>query len=452
MTDGPREPARANRRPLRVLIVAAHYPPVNAVAATRPAQWARLLQQRGCAVSVLTTEVRRGTLQGCDLEVPAGEVIRVAVPGTNIIGWVDRASVESDHGSRQQSPRRLGILARLTQWLRRSRGTFSSARMPDHHDLWTIAALRRIRGRRWDAVISTHGPYACHAVAYWLRRNRRVSWWIADYRDLWVNNHIYPGLFPFTLLERGLEKIFCRNADKITTVSDGLASQLAQRHGRAVEVLHNTIDLDVFRRLDAAPVFPLDGQVRFVYTGTVYPVGQSPELLFRALALVREHAPVEFARLRLVFAGKSQANVRDLAVHYDMIDILEQPGQVPRTVALRMQRDADALLFFGFYAAGHAGILTSKLFEYLASGTRILAVSERCDDSITKLLKESQRASEPGPKITDIASEIVRIVRESSAEAKYVLESTRVVVDSERSGDVLLRLLRGLCSETPRGQ
>ena len=65
--------------------------------------------------------------------------------------------------------------------------------------MWGVAAVRRIRGGKWDLVISTHGPYACHAIAYWLRRTERAGRWVADFRDLWVGNHIYPGLPPFTI-------------------------------------------------------------------------------------------------------------------------------------------------------------------------------------------------------------------------------------------------------------
>ncbi len=441
MTDTASNGSRLDASPVRVLIVAAHYPPVNSVAATRPAQWARLLSQRGCVVSVLTTAIREGSLQGYDLTVPPGELIRVAVPGSRLIARLDSPFAEPGSGRGERSQHRPGMIARLTNWLRRSRGVFTSARMPDHHDLWMLAALWRIRGRRWDVVISTHGPYACHLVGYYLRRCGRARRWISDYRDLWVDNHIYPGLFPFTSLERYLEAVFCHNADVITTVSDGLAARLASRHGRQVEVIHNTIDLDMWRHLDATPAFPADECVRLVYTGTVYPVGQNPEILFRALVLVRSRAPTEFARLRMVFAGKSQSSIRELASHYGMTDILDQPGQVSRDLALRMQRDAGVLIFFNFCADGHAGILTSKLFEYLVSGTRILSMGAKKDPSTAAMLARSERGLDFGDDVSELAKEIERLVSHSATEEKYVLASTREFVDSERCGDALYRLL-----------
>lgn len=441
MSNAARDYVRKYPTPLRVLIVAAHYPPVNSVAATRPAQWARLLARHGHTVSVLTTEVRAETLQGCDLDVPAGEVIRIAIPFQRLIGRFDHAGQEPRGIDATRSSGKPALLARFLHWMRRVRGAFSSARMPDHHDLWTIAALWRIRNRFWDVVISTHGPYACHTIGYCLRRSGRAKRWISDYRDLWADNHIYPGIFPFTMIESWLEKLFCSSADAITTVSEGLASRLAQSHHRSVEVIHNTVDLDTFRRLDTAPAFSQDGLIRFVYTGTVYPTGQSPQLLFEALARVRDEAPTEFSCIRLIFAGKAQANIRNLALRYGMAGIMEQPGQVSREFALRMQRDADVLIFLSFCSPGYPGILTSKLFEYLASGARILSIGSGRDDSIAQLLDQSERGIDPGPDVASIAVEIVRLIRDASSDAKYVLTTTRTTIDFEQSGNVLHRLL-----------
>lgn len=424
-----------------VLIITAHYPPVNSVAATRPAQWAKLLQRCGHTVSVLTTEVRDGSLQGYDLDVPPGEVIRIPLPFSRLVQWFDRAPHNVRNAGANGASSRLSPLSRLVHWLRRVRGVFSSARMPDHHDLWAIAALWRTRHRRWDVVISTHGPYACHLIAYRLRKSGRVKRWIADYRDLWVDNHIYPGIFPFNVLERQLEKLVCGAADAITTVSDGLASQLAQCYRRSVEVIPNAVDLDTFRRLDGAPAFPQDGRVRLVYTGTVYPHGQSPHLLFDAMDQVREQAPKEFARIRLIFVGKCQASIRDLAASYDMLDKLEQPGQVARDDALRMQRDADALIFLSFCCDRYPGILTAKLFEYLISGTRILAIGPRRDECTAHLLERSGRGVDLGSNVANIAAQILHVVTNVSSESKYVLRSTLEMVDSEHSGNTLQRLL-----------
>lgn len=426
---------------LNILLVAAHYPPVNSVAATRPAAWVRALSERGHAVTVLTTRANAASLQGIDLEIPAGEVVRVEMPGGRLLRWLERAAFDAEgRVNKEPAPRWISSLSALLNWARRSRGIFCSARMPDHHDLWAIAAARRIRGRTWDLVVSTHGPYACHAIAYWLRRTRRAERWIADFRDLWVGNHIYPGLPPFTIAERWMEHLFCNRADALTTVSDELAACLSARYMTPVSVIRNAVDMRAFKSLDASRVFPRDGLVRFVYTGTIYEAGQRPEVLFRALDLVRTRHSDEFARLRMTFAGKAQAKISALTEQYGLHGVVSQCGQVPREQALRMQRDADALIFLSFAAERYGGILTAKLFEYLASGTRIISIGARRDEATAQWIEQSERGRDFGSDANAVAEEIVRVVRHAADEAKYVLLSTQTQIDSASVADTLERL------------
>lgn len=426
---------------MKILLIAAHYPPVNSVAATRPAAWVRALSARGHSVTVLTTGANAASLQGVDLEIPAGEVVCVEMPGGRLLRWLERTAHEAEGRAQMESaPRRRSPLSALVNWARRSRGIFCSARMPDHHDLWGVAAVRRIRGGKWDLVISTHGPYACHAIAYWLRRTKRAGRWVADFRDLWVGNHIYPGLPPFTIAERWMERIFCNTADALTTVSEELAECLSARYSTPVTVIHNAIDIQVLRSLDASRAFPGDGLVRFVYTGTIYESGQRPEILFRALDLVRSRYSDEFARLRVTFAGKAQARIRELTEQYGLHGVVSQCGQLPREQALRMQRDADALIFLSFAAEHYGGILTAKLFEYLASGTRILSMGSRRDDATARWIEQSERGRDFGSDVVALAEEIVRVVRQAADEAKYVLLSTRARIGSQHLADTLERL------------
>src|SRR5438034_424404 len=95
---------------------------------------------------------------------------------------------------------------------------------------------RRHRGDHAQARRSS-GPYTAHLLAMQLKRDRIARTWIADFRDLWTANHLYRGLFPFTLRERQLERQCLHAADVITTVSQGLASELRARTSKPVEVI-----------------------------------------------------------------------------------------------------------------------------------------------------------------------------------------------------------------------
>jgi hypothetical protein len=56
--------------------------------------------------------------------------------------------------------------------------------------------------------------------------------WVADFRDLWTDNHAHCGLLPFVVREKQLERACLREADMIVTATDGLANSLRRKSGR----------------------------------------------------------------------------------------------------------------------------------------------------------------------------------------------------------------------------
>jgi hypothetical protein len=62
--------------------------------------------------------------------------------------------------------------------------------MPDFSDFWIKPAIKWAIQYQWDLVLSTHGPYATHLVAYQVKKRKKTQQWIVDFRDLWTDNHI----------------------------------------------------------------------------------------------------------------------------------------------------------------------------------------------------------------------------------------------------------------------
>src|SRR4029077_14155662 len=120
-----------------------------------------------------------------------------------------------------------------------------------------------------DVVVSSGGPPAAHLVPLGIKARGQFASWTADFRDLWTDNHIYTGLFPFTLMERERERRVLANADRLVTVSPELACRLPAKARKPVEVIYNGYDPETFAGLSAETEFPADGRVRLVYTGTV---------------------------------------------------------------------------------------------------------------------------------------------------------------------------------------
>src|SRR5690606_21310251 len=201
--------------------------------------------------------------------------------------------------------------------------------------------------------------------------------WLADYRDLWTDHHALPGLPVVRLVERVIERRVLHAADVVTTVSAPLAERLRrQLMTKDVHVIENGVDPDDFAPLDPEPIFPRDGRVRLVYTGSIHPQ-QNVDAFFEALAVLARGGDSDIDRLDVQIATWTASYVRARAGRVGVAHLVTIRDAVPRDEALRMQRDADFLIFLPWADRAETGVLTGKVFEYICSGTPILMMG--CD-------------------------------------------------------------------------
>lgn len=387
---------------MRILLVAPMFPPQRGVAPLRTHSFAKSWAAAGHAVTVLTTEKRPDQV-GLKLSNDGFEVVELPYRGT----WpleVLRQTSRPESGPATAANNRLSIKKLLMSPLRRIKartGVFSSVRQPDLTDGWIAPATNwALAHGPWDVVVSSGGPPAAHLVALQIKGRNRYPLWAADFRDLWTDNHIYTGLFPFTLLERQRERRILANVDRLVTVSDGLARQLTAKAHKPVEVIYNGYDPETFAELSPEPAFPNDGRIRLVYTGTVYDRGQYINGLCTAVA--RE--PGVF----LVVASDRADLWSVAAKRSGLNDRLDFRGTMPREFALRMQRDASALVLLDWYDPRH-GVLTGKVFEYLLSPAPIWVVGGALDSPMARLVMQAGRGTSLGRSVERIQMAIRKI-------------------------------------------
>jgi len=218
---------------------------------------------------------------------------------------------------------------------------------------------------------------------------------VADYRDLWTDNTFYPGLFPFTIRERMLERECLNGVDLVTTVSPGFASRLSHRTCAPVEVIYNGYDESLMAGVSRDPAFPDDGRVRLVYAGSHYPQGQDASLVMRALSRLKHASPDVAVNLLLEVAGPQETEWQQSAERHGVTSMVNVRGMVRREEAIRMQRDADALLLLD-WKDPRAGWIAAKVFEYLASGPPIIACGGSPTSALGDLLRETGRGTHVG--------------------------------------------------------
>jgi glycosyltransferase involved in cell wall biosynthesis len=342
---------------MRILIVSYFFPPFNVVGAVRVGKMAKFLHAFGHDVRVLTA--RDQPLQSTlPLEVPAEHVVatswwNVNRPAEMAAGGRERVAAGGYLGQRSST----SLLARLGALYK------TVLNLPDGQVGWYRPAVRggsRLL-REWpaDVIVASSPPPTALLVANTLSRRHGVPW-VADMRDLWTDAPYYAYPPRRRALEAVLERRVFRRAAGLVTVSEPLRAQTAARHALPTAVVMNGFDPADYP--EPAPR-AAGGPLHIVYTGMIYPGRRDPSPLFEAMRRLGEAGE----HVRVSFYGRYLGEVAELARRHGVQDRVEAHESVPYRDALRLQRQADALLLLPGNEPAANGAYGGKFYEYLGA-------------------------------------------------------------------------------------
>lgn len=389
-----------------VLIISWFFPPLRGIASLRPGKWAKYLPDSGYLPIVITAQKSVYGDSDLPVEVPRGEVHEVSyfdplmkarkrvLPTPSPVSGLPKPP--PDHRLR-------GAVFRLGTRLAgpfESRGCLTvPARMPSFYEFWALSCARVVEevlrrlGGEIRAMVTSSGPPASHLLGLYVKRRHPEIRWVADFRDLWTQNPNFRGVFPFTCLERALERRVLSRADAVVTVSDGLANALRTDGPDKVHVIENGYDEE---DLDSIPATFSDTKVfTLVYTGTIYVSRQDPVPLFAALKALLSQVNAQEARgiqIRFLVTNRQGRDyLEDLVESYGMRDTVQVEAALPHRDAIGIQKGADALLLLERdpETSNDQGVLTGKVFEYLAARKPILGVGFGPGGELGRLLGSS---------------------------------------------------------------
>ena len=333
---------------MKVLIVTMYFPPAGGAGVQRPLKTAAHLARLGFDVHVLAPDDPKWVHRDPSLRPPPG----VTVHRARNLGPPARLRAEALFGARPFEQLETRALVTLRRVL-----------VPDASVLWNVTAipeaLSLVRRERIDVVMTTSPPISVHFVGL------AVKWatdarWVADLRDSFWS----PDRRRHVRGERVVARLVARRADAITCATVGIGEEMRSlRANGTVEVIENACDFEDFDGLEYRP----GARFRLTHTGTF--VGRrNARPFFEALARVD-------GRLVARFVGGLRPADASFVEGLGLGDRLEVVPFQPRDRTLALQRDSEALLLL-LADAGRAGrgILSAKLFEYLAAGRPILAV------------------------------------------------------------------------------
>ena len=207
---------------------------------------------------------------------------------------------------------------------------------------------------------------------------------------------------------RRVARLVARSADAIACVSDAIAEEARALSPRGpVETIANGCDFDDFAGLEYRPA----PRFRITHTGSFFGK-RDPRPFLQALA---DSGLDVVAR----FVGDFRSADREWAEGLGLGDRLELIPYAPRATALELQRDSEALLLLIPEAGGRGkGVLSGKVFEYLAAERPILAAVPP-DGAAAELIREAGAGVVAPPDDVDAlargARRAARAVRERRA-------------------------------------
>jgi glycosyltransferase involved in cell wall biosynthesis len=250
----------------------------------------------------------------------------------------------------------------------------------DRQKFWIKPAVKEIdqlmQHQKIDAIVSTFAPPAVHILASKIVSKYPAIRWIADYRDLWSQNHLMSTKGIFKVWERSIEKKAIMRASHLTTVSEPLVAELKEltKQKIAVSVIYNGFDTEIKIPEKRPEVLVIPAPVRIVYTGIIYKNRRDPAPFFRALKELKEEGIIKSGEVQIDFYGSANANLAEIITQCEASEWANIKGYVSYNEALRIQQEADYLLFLESDSKDAKGVLTGKLFEYLIAGKPILGI------------------------------------------------------------------------------
>jgi glycosyltransferase involved in cell wall biosynthesis len=363
-----------------VLLVSYTFPPSGGIGVPRALAYTRYLPEHGCRMFVLTPSHPATPVYDTSLleSVPAETVVVRAFNPEPPFEWRDKIwktlaapHRTNGHVSAAGSPSERKSWG-LKPWLR---SIAQAALFPDIQTLWIPfamhAANRMVEQFDIDTVILNVPPFSTLKIGVSLKRRFPRLRVISDFRDDWMGYYIhhFDSPAPNRIAQcRALERAAVECSDLVVTVTNRWVEQMSRRYPdqrpEKFVFVPNGYDPQFFsdfscRRHNHKMVVTYFGTIHNNRVYSPHNYIQAVEKLPKAICSAIENR----------FVGRITPDAQPLFRNRSAN--LRCSGFLPKKEGIRLLEDADVLLLIATDPGSHAG----KLFEYLATGKPILALS-----------------------------------------------------------------------------
>lgn len=359
----------------RVLIVTYYWPPSGGPGVQRWVKLSRYFARLGVHTYIVTVDPARASYAIIDqtLEQDVDPSVTVVHTSTREPYGIYKALTRKKEipfgGFANEEKQQLKFSQKAARFIR------GNLFLPDARVGWNGFAYRAccelIEKEKIDAIITTSPPHSTQLVGLKLKKKYKLPW-LADLRDPWTDIYYYEKLLLTDYSRRRdakMERSVLQSADAVVSVSDDIRVSFIAKsvngNPSKFHVIPNGFDQADF---DLVAAEPAEKEFVITYTGTLtgdYRLGgflAAVKKLSEADAPLRLHItgsmPVSIKE-KIDEAAKGRTRFRHHVAHHE---------------AIAQMKAAGMLLLVIPDAKGNKGILTGKLFEYLASRRPILCI------------------------------------------------------------------------------
>jgi glycosyltransferase involved in cell wall biosynthesis len=402
----------------KVLIIAYYWPPAAGPGVQRIVKFTKVLPDFGWQPLILTVENPSSPAKDESLLSQIPKICKVYKTATlepfkiykYLTGKQKNESLAKDTIIKRPDEKYSEKISRMIR---------ANLFLPDARVGWIPAMIKQglkiIKDEKPDIIFSTSPPHSLQLGAKKLAKKSGLKW-IADFRDPWIEAYWESEIerfSPSNHINKKLESTVLKNADVITTVSDGICDLLRNK----VENQYETI----FSGLDSINNDPVKSDYfQIIYFGNMSKY-QSPEPVFKAIELL----PTEKKSLiKILFVGNVYKRFIDNFNIFPNIKV-EAQNYLPHNEMMKLGKSASLLLLINFSSVYGKGLMTAKIFDYLSLRKPILAIGEK-GGSLDELLDQTSSGRLfTAHDIRDISSFIDKNIQNWIEKSVILLDNTK---------------------------
>jgi glycosyltransferase involved in cell wall biosynthesis len=355
----------------KVLIITYYWPPSGGAGVQRWLKFSKYLPEFGWEPIILTVDPEYAAYPVTDFSLNEDIPTSIKVfttPATNYFSIYkkDKSRIPSAGFANNVDNTFKGKLLRFV------RGNFF---LPDPRRGWNKYAFKKaselIEKEGIKHVITSSPPHSTQLIGLKIKKKYPGVSWIADLRDPWTDIYYYKQFYP-TIISKAVdvryEKSVLRRADNVITVGEYLKTLFSSKVNnveRKISVITNGYDESDFK--EVPKIIPKRFTITYVGTlSDIYPIeGLIP-------ALKTFHAEGKDFILR--FVGTVSEKTKKMLVNEIPENCLDFLPYVAHSEAIKYMSCSSLLLLIIPLHQSGKGIITGKIFEYLASGKPVLCL------------------------------------------------------------------------------